>query len=147
MEAKEKNALKDNLQKHLEAGYTAQGSEFKDRDARNLGIAKGMKLHPIYNGVADVKVNVVETDGNRNAFHYLETEEGVRISATQITRRGSGIALEGEKELDRFTDFLSKLEDAKADKKTCTLDVVGLYGREMPNGQVSRSAIFRMAIA
>lgn len=147
METKAKNELKNNLQQHLEAGYTAQGSKFEDRDARNLGIAKGMKLHPIYNGVADVKVGVVETDGNRNAFHYLDTEEGVRISATQITRRGSGIALEGEKELDRFTDFLSKLDDAKAAKQTCTLDVVGLYGREMPNGQVSRSAIFRMAIA
>ncbi len=147
MKDSEKTALKNNLQQHLEEGYTAQGSKYENRDARSLGIAKGMKPHPIYEGVQSVQMSTVETDGNRNTFAYLDTEEGVRLSVTQLTRRGSGIALEGDKELDRFADFCAKLEDAKAAKQTCTLDVVGLYGREMPNGQISRSAIFRMAIA
>ena len=147
MEAKDKSALQANLQNHLETGYTAQGGKYENRDARSLGIAKGMKLHPIYSDVSDVKIATVDTGDTSNTFAYLETEEGVRLSMTQLTRRGSGIQLEGEKELERFTDFCSKLVDAKAKKETVTLSVIGLYGRELPNGQVSRSAVFKMAIS
>ena len=132
----------------VKSTYAAVGSNADD-DARAMGLAKGMTLHPVVtdeleereiNGKKEkcfkcIKDRTVEG----RTFQYFDTVEGPILAVAQLTRMGNGLPYTGNQgaRLAGFMeDFIGKPQQ--------TITVTNLYTRDMAGGGVSRSGVFRI---
>ena len=114
-----------------------------NQDVRSMGLSKGMTLHPILTD--EISECLKQDSANGRPFLYVPTEEDVRLSIAQITRRGNGLNLTASKQAEAFEEWYDRAMAQTG--KTCTLTVSQLFTREMSDGNVSRSAVFNETFA
>lgn len=114
-----------------------------NQDVRSMGLSKGMTLHPIL--TEKIEDCLKQDSANGNPFLYVPTEEEVRLSVAQLTRRGNGLNLTAAKQAEAFEEWYDRAM-SHTDQK-CTLTISQLFTRELSDGNVSRSAVFKETFA
>ena len=128
--------------------YAAVGAD-ATADARAMGLAKGMTLHPIVTDnliekeVNGAKVKVFECLKDRTVegrtFQFFDTVEGPILPVAQLTRIGNGLPYagnQGERLAGFMADFIGHTERS--------VSVVNSFTRDMAGGGVSRSCVLRI---
>lgn len=154
METTKLNELKKAVLAKVEKEFKDKGITVNNikENARAMSVQPGMVLHPICKSAADIltgdPINGVDAQGKPqvNGFSYINTEEGIRLTESQLTRLGNGLNLNGTKKIDRFVDFAAKCIDANEADKRVEIAVTTKYSNTLSNGQTQGLPVFAMTI-
>lgn len=113
-------------------------------ERRGMPLQAGQTLHPIVTSEDDIKTQTIPASRGQveRTFLYVDTEEGVRLTPTQITRRGSGLKFNANTIAGAFTEWIERVADAKR----YALTVENLYSRPGNGGNLQHSAVFSESI-
>lgn len=109
-------------------------------ERRGMPLQAGQTLHPIITGADDIKTQTIPAGNGQpeRTFLYVDTEEGVRLTPTQITRRGSGIQFNATTIAGAFNEWVERVADAKR----YSLNVSAVFSRPGNNGNMQHSGVF-----
>ena len=115
-----------------------------DDERRGMPLQAGQTLHPVVNSEADIKTQTIPASRGQaeRTFLYVDTEEGVRLTPTQITRRGSGISFNANTIAGAFAEWIGRVADAKR----YSLTVENMFSRPGNGGNMQHSAVFSESI-
>ena len=113
-------------------------------ERRGMPLQANQTLHPIVTGADDIHTQTIPAGNGQpeRTFLYVDTQEGVRLTPTQITRRGSGIKFNAATIAGAFTEWIERV----ADSKKYSLTVENMFSRPGNNGNMQHSAVFRETI-
>lgn len=113
-------------------------------ERRGMPLQAGQTLHPIITSEDDIHTQTIPASRGQveRTFLYVDTEEGVRLTPTQITRRGSGIKFNANTIAGAFTEWIERVADAKR----YSLTVENMFSRPGNGGNMQHSAVFSESI-
>lgn len=113
-------------------------------ERRGMPLQAGQTLHPIVTSEDDIHTQTIPASRGQaeRTFLYVDTEEGVRLTPTQITRRGSGLKFNANTIAGAFTEWIERVADAKRYSMT----VENMYSRPGNGGNMQHSAVFSESI-
>lgn len=123
----------------MDAVFNAVGTGAND-EVRGLALQQGMTITPILRDAADVHTQTIPAQNGQPArtFAYIDTEEGVRLSVTALTRRGNGLRLQSGKVRDAFVEVAERIIDHPGYQ----LNVRTTYSRPGNGGQMNHQHVF-----
>ena len=113
-------------------------------ERRGMPLQSGQTLHPIVTSEDDIHTQTIPAGNGQpeRKFLYVDTQEGVRLTPTQITRRGSGLNFNANTIAGAFAEWIERV----ADSKKYSLTVENMFSRPGNNGNMQHSAVFSEAI-
>ena len=124
---------------------TLQSVGFGGNDERRgMPLQAGQTLHPIITSADDIHTQTIPASRGQaeRTFLYVDTQEGVRLTPTQITRRGSGVKLTANTITGAFTEWVERVADAKK----YSLTVENVFSRPGNGGNMQHSAVFSESV-
>ena len=118
-----------------------------NENARAMSLQPGMVLHPQCAKIEDIQIGDpiegVDATGKKvvNGFAFIPTAEGLRLTESQISRLGNGLALDGKTKVERFASFVDLCINHP---DTLEVKVETKYQNTLSNGQTQGLPVFSM---